>query len=184
MHSRDCLQAGCRPCRPLPHRCPAPAGLWNTVLRGEADATWCARGVGVGWGWGGAHVLRRAAHACSSAVAPSLPYPPPPPPPPPSTPTRVFMGWEGVEAELKGVELNTFRVRMTAAETGGAAGKGRGVLQASAPQQPPALPSALSRGRAGTPAHQPPRSARTQLEDYGIPYGYSPVLVAAPGTLA
>lgn len=54
-------------------------GLWDTVLTGDADATW------------------------------------------------VFMAWEGVEAKLKGVELNSF-----------------------------------------------------VLGDYGIPYGYSPVLVAHP----
>ncbi|KAI7841695.1 hypothetical protein COHA_004562 [Chlorella ohadii] len=58
-------------------------GLWNTLLTGEADATW------------------------------------------------VFMGWEGVEAQRKGVELNAFK-----------------------------------------------------LEDYGIKYGYSPVLLAHPDALS
>jgi ABC-type nitrate/sulfonate/bicarbonate transport system substrate-binding protein len=57
-------------------------GLWETVLKEEADATW------------------------------------------------VFMGWEGVEAKLKGVELNVFK-----------------------------------------------------LGDYGIPYGYSPVVVAHPDAI-
>eukprot|EP00798_Chlamydomonas_sp_ICE-L_P016730 gene16730-22999_t len=41
---------------------PAMLGIWNTLLKGEADATW------------------------------------------------VFMGWEGIEAELKGVKLNTFKL--------------------------------------------------------------------------
>jgi ABC-type nitrate/sulfonate/bicarbonate transport system substrate-binding protein len=58
-------------------------GLWETVLKKEADATW------------------------------------------------VFMGWEGVEAKLKGVELNVFK-----------------------------------------------------LGDYGIPYGYSPVVVAHPDAIS
>ena len=57
-------------------------GVWNTLLKGEADATW------------------------------------------------VFMGWEGVEAELAGVALNAFK-----------------------------------------------------LGDFGVPYGYSPVLLAHPDTL-
>lgn len=57
---------------------PPMLGIWNTLLSGEADATW------------------------------------------------VFLGWEGVEASLKGVELNQFRP-----------------------------------------------------EDYGVPYGYSPVLLAS-----
>ncbi|KAG7672991.1 hypothetical protein Ndes2526B_g08482 [Nannochloris sp. 'desiccata'] len=58
-------------------------GLWETVLKGEAESTW------------------------------------------------VFMGWEGVEAKLKGVELNVFK-----------------------------------------------------LGDYGIPYGYSPVVVAHPDSIS
>ena len=58
-------------------------GLWETVLKEEADATW------------------------------------------------VFLGWEGVEAKLKGVELNSFK-----------------------------------------------------LEDYGIPYGYSPVVIAHPDAIS
>jgi ABC-type nitrate/sulfonate/bicarbonate transport system substrate-binding protein len=58
-------------------------GLWETVLKGEADSTW------------------------------------------------VFMGWEGVEAKLKGIDLNVFK-----------------------------------------------------LEDYGIPYGYSPVVVAHPDSIS
>lgn len=58
-------------------------GVWNTLLSGEADATW------------------------------------------------IFQGWEGVQASMAGVELNTFK-----------------------------------------------------LEDYGIAYGYSPVLLAAPQTLS
>jgi ABC-type nitrate/sulfonate/bicarbonate transport system substrate-binding protein len=58
-------------------------GLWETVLKGEADATW------------------------------------------------VFMAWEGVEAKMKDVELNAFK-----------------------------------------------------LADYGIPYGYSPVLIAHPDVVA
>jgi ABC-type nitrate/sulfonate/bicarbonate transport system substrate-binding protein len=58
-------------------------GLWETVLKGEADATW------------------------------------------------VFMGWEGVEAKLKEIELNVFK-----------------------------------------------------LGDYNIPYGYSPVVVAHPGSIS
>mmetsp|Transcript_45891 Transcript_45891/g.93657 ORF Transcript_45891/g.93657 Transcript_45891/m.93657 type:complete len:215 (-) Transcript_45891:200-844(-) len=62
---------------------PAMLGIWNTLLKGEADATW------------------------------------------------VFMGWEGIEAELKGVKLNAFG-----------------------------------------------------LEQYQIPYGYSPLLVAHPDTLS
>lgn len=57
-------------------------GLWNTVLSGQADATW------------------------------------------------VFLGWEGIEAELKQVALNTFKLR-----------------------------------------------------DFGIPYGYSPVIVAKEDVL-
>lgn len=57
-------------------------GLWNTVLAGNASATW------------------------------------------------VFMGWEGIEAKRKGIELNAFK-----------------------------------------------------LEDYGIPYGYAPILMASPETL-
>lgn len=61
---------------------PAMLGIWQTLLTGNADATW------------------------------------------------VFLGWEGVEAKIKGVELNTFR-----------------------------------------------------LEDYNIPYGYSPLLVAHPDFL-
>jgi hypothetical protein len=44
--------------------------------------------------------------------------------------TWVFRGWEGVDAELKGVELNVF-----------------------------------------------------QLEKFGVPYGYTPILVALPETL-
>ncbi|MEW5316999.1 MAG: hypothetical protein WDW38_008333 [Sanguina aurantia] len=58
---------------------PPMLGIWHTLLKGEADATW------------------------------------------------VFMGWEGVEARRKGVELNTFK-----------------------------------------------------LEDFGVAYGYSPVLVTHP----
>mmetsp|Transcript_14638 Transcript_14638/g.42847 ORF Transcript_14638/g.42847 Transcript_14638/m.42847 type:complete len:288 (-) Transcript_14638:1205-2068(-) len=61
---------------------PPMLGIWNTLLKGEADATW------------------------------------------------VFMGWEGVEAKLKGLDLNAFG-----------------------------------------------------LEQYKIPYGYSPLLVAHPDTL-
>jgi hypothetical protein len=61
---------------------PPMLGIWNTLLKGEADATW------------------------------------------------VFLGWEGVEASMAGVDLNTFK-----------------------------------------------------LEDYKIPYGYSPLMVAHPDTL-
>ncbi|GAB4821510.1 hypothetical protein N2152v2_008556 [Parachlorella kessleri] len=57
-------------------------GLWNTVTKGQADATW------------------------------------------------VFMGWEGVEARRRGIQLNAFR-----------------------------------------------------LADYGVPYGYSPLLITHPDTL-
>lgn len=62
---------------------PAMLGIWNTLLKGDADATW------------------------------------------------VFMGWEGIQAQLQGVELNVFK-----------------------------------------------------LEDYKVPYGYSPVLIALPQTLS
>mmetsp|Transcript_12288 Transcript_12288/g.26508 ORF Transcript_12288/g.26508 Transcript_12288/m.26508 type:complete len:344 (-) Transcript_12288:392-1423(-) len=62
---------------------PPMLGIWNTLLKGQADATW------------------------------------------------VFLGWEGIEAQQKGVELNVFK-----------------------------------------------------LEDYKVPYGYSPVLVAHPSTLS
>ncbi|CAL8460828.1 g359 [Coccomyxa elongata] len=61
---------------------PAVMGIWDTLLKGDADATW------------------------------------------------IFTGWEGVDAQLKGVDLNVFK-----------------------------------------------------LADYGIPYGYTPVLVALPQTL-
>eukprot|EP00884_Botryococcus_braunii_P002766 jgi/Botrbrau1/12490/Bobra.0169s0037.1 len=61
---------------------PAMLGIWETLVKGQADATW------------------------------------------------VFMGWEGVEAEQRGLPLNAFR-----------------------------------------------------LEDYSIPYGYSPVLLAHPSTI-
>ncbi|KAL6763127.1 NMT1/THI5 like-domain-containing protein [Haematococcus lacustris] len=61
---------------------PPMLGIWNTLLKGEADATW------------------------------------------------VFLGWEGVEARMKGVELNCFG-----------------------------------------------------LEEFRVPYGYSPLLVAHPDTL-
>lgn len=62
---------------------PPKLGVWDTLLAGEADATW------------------------------------------------VFMPWEGVEAERKGVQLNAFR-----------------------------------------------------MDDYGIPYGYTPILLAHPDSIA
>ncbi|KAK9909173.1 hypothetical protein WJX75_008243 [Coccomyxa subellipsoidea] len=61
---------------------PAVMGIWDTLLKAKADATW------------------------------------------------IFTGWEGIDAQIKGVELNVFK-----------------------------------------------------LADYGIPYGYTPVLVALPETL-
>ncbi len=62
---------------------PPKLGIWETLLQGEADATW------------------------------------------------VFMPWEGVEAERKGIPLNAFR-----------------------------------------------------MDDYGIPYGYTPILLAHPDSIA
>ena len=88
-------------------------GLWNTVLAGNAAATW------------------------------------------------VFMGWEGIEAKRKGIELNAFKVRRA--------------------QKISTTIECLCLGEASYNGDS--MYCLFQLEDYGIPYGYAPILMASPETL-
>ncbi len=95
--------------------------------------------------------------------------------------TWVFTGWEGVEAELKGVELNAFKMQVRA-------------HRARAPRTPSPPDRARLRLRPRARARdafwmrvwcdaRARCAARCRLQDFGVPYGYAPCLLAHPTTL-